>query len=148
MREKHQVAGLACFLYLEKNGKVLLLRRANTGYMDGQYSLVAGRVDEGETFTEGIIHEALEEASIMIEKESLRVVHVLHRHDVDADKEYWVDTFLTTDKWQGEIKNGEPDKCDDLSWFDVDNLPENMIDSVRYALEKIRQGEVYSEYGW
>jgi hypothetical protein len=42
----------------------------------------------------------------------------------------------------------EPDKCDDLGWFPLDVLPENIIPHVRIALEYIRDGVSYSEYGF
>jgi len=32
----------AVHLFLVRNGKVLLLRRFNTGYEDGKYSVIAG----------------------------------------------------------------------------------------------------------
>lgn len=59
-----------------------------------------------------------------------------------------IDVFFTAEKWEGEIRNLEPEKCDDLSWFDLDNLPENIVPYIRQALECINKKNIYSEFGW
>ena len=40
----------AVHLILIENNKILLQRRYNTGYEDGNYSVVAGHVEENENF--------------------------------------------------------------------------------------------------
>jgi hypothetical protein len=40
----------------------------------------------------------------------------------------------------------EPDKCSDLDWFPLDNLPDNTSDFVRQAIKKILNGVNYSVY--
>lgn len=50
----------AVYLLLRSKGKILLLRRSNTGYQDGMYSLIAGHLDGDELGTEGLIREAKE----------------------------------------------------------------------------------------
>ena len=50
----------ASYLVLMKDHKVLLLQRANTGYHDGDYSIIAGHVEKDETFTDAVIREARE----------------------------------------------------------------------------------------
>ena len=49
-------------------------------------------------------------------------------------------------EWQGEVTNMEPQKCDDLSWFRLDNLPDNMLPLIRHVLEDISNQVHYSEY--
>ncbi|MFA5994655.1 MAG: NUDIX domain-containing protein [Parcubacteria group bacterium] len=133
---------VAVYLMLIKEGKILMLRRCNTGYEDGNYSLVAGHVDEGESFKEAIVREAKEEAGIDIELKDVDVAHVMHRVALGR-----ISIFLTVKKWSGEIKNMEPEKCDDLSWFDINNLPENTIPYIRKAIENYENGVLYSEDG-
>jgi 8-oxo-dGTP diphosphatase len=51
-------------------------------------------------------------------------------------------------KWEGEPTNLEPNKCDELSWFPINALPQNTIVPVRAALKEIDKGSFYSNWGW
>ncbi|MDB4977907.1 MAG: hydrolase [Candidatus Peribacteria bacterium] len=132
------------YLLLFKENKTLLLKRANTGYEDGNYGLVAGHKEEGESATEAIIREAKEEAGIIINPSDVQFVHICHRKDKDER----ISFFFTANTWHGTIVNCEPHKCDELSWFPVDQLPANTIACIRSVLQEVRNGETYSEFGW
>jgi 8-oxo-dGTP diphosphatase len=138
----------ASYLVLIQNNKILLLRRFNTGYEDGKYSMVAGHVDEGETFTQCIIREAKEEAGIILKLVDLKVAHIMHRNLGSDEYHERVDVFFIAEKWEGEIINKEPHKCDKLSWFDLDELPDDVIPYIKQAIECINNKIIYSEYGW
>ena len=72
------LAPVAVHLLLVKNDRVLLLRRYNTGYEDGNYSVVAGHIEGGEDLKTAMIREAREEAGIEILRSNLEVVGVIH----------------------------------------------------------------------
>jgi hypothetical protein len=55
---------------------------------------------------------------------------------------------LEASTWRGEITNLESEKCDEIVWFSENNLPENIAPEVKLALEKIKDGEFYSENGF
>ncbi len=131
-------------LILIRDGKILLSRRFNTGWSDGLYSVVAGHLDGNETFLQAMRREAKEEAGIDIKENEMRVVHVMHRKSDDER----IDIFVEAGSWNGEPKIMEHDKCDDMGWFDIGSLPENMVPYVRQAIEMIRRGVHYSEHGW
>ena len=118
---------VAAHLFLLKEQKILLLRRHNTGYEDGNYGTVAGHVDGGEPLKTAMIREAKEEAGVEIAPEHLEIVGAMHSM---TDKEY-ICFFFKSTKWRGEVSNMEPDQCADLTWFDVDDLPDNVIPYVR-----------------
>lgn len=136
---------VAVHLLLIKDEKILLLRRFNTGYEDGNYSVVAGHVDGNEEIITAMKREAKEEAGIDIDKENLEIVQVIHRKAADGER---IDYFLSAKKWQGKIINMEPNKCDDLSWFNLKNLPNNTIDYIRFAIDNYRQNIKFSSYGF
>src|SRR5476651_2120034 len=114
----------AVYLLPIRENKVLLSRRFNTGWMDGMYSLVAGHIDGNEPVTQAMIREAAEEVGIIVTKQDLKLATVIHRKT--SDQEY-IDFFFVTKHWTGEPKIKELDKCDDLSWVSLDNLPENIL---------------------
>ncbi|MFA7315627.1 MAG: NUDIX domain-containing protein [Candidatus Paceibacterota bacterium] len=134
----------AVHLILIKDNKVLLLRRFNTGYEDGNYSVPAGHLDGNESATSAMAREALEEACVRINSKDFEVVHVMHRK---AETER-VDFFLVAKNYEGELKIGEVNKCDDLSWFPLNGLPNNMVPYVRYGIECYQNHIFYSEFGW
>jgi 8-oxo-dGTP pyrophosphatase MutT (NUDIX family) len=135
----------AAYLILVKDKQILLQRRYNTGYQDGNYSLVAGHLEGGETTKQCIIRETEEEAGITLQPDDLKVIHVMHR--ITPNREYF-DIYLRAEKWAGNITNKEPDKCDGIKWFKTDNLPANMVPEVKSALENINKNLYYSEFGW
>lgn len=136
----------AVYVVLRRGNEVLLLRRANTGYQDGKYSLPAGHLDGDELGTNGIIREAKEEAGIILDPKDLELVHVAHRLSREQVGQERLDLFFEATKWQGEPTNMEPHKCDDLSWFPLNNLPPEVMPFIGMVLRDVANGVVYSEY--
>lgn len=134
----------AVYLILRKDNEILLSRRFNTGWMDGKYSLIAGHLDGNESVFDCMIREAKEEANIEIIREDMIPVHTMHRL---SDVEY-IDFYFVVKKWEGKVKIMEPDKCDALSWFPIDNLPDNLIDCVQFAILNYKNNIAFSEFGW
>lgn len=134
----------AVHLFLRDDNKILLLRRFNTGYEDGNYSVVAGHLDGKESVFDGMIREAREEAGIQILKEDLAVVHVMHRISNDLSER--IDFFLECRSWKGKIQNLEPEKCDELRWVELENLPQNVIPYISFAIQNVNQGLIFSEF--
>ena len=131
-------------LLLVREGQILLLRRRNTDYEDGKYSVVAGHMEDGETAREAICREAREEAGIELAPDDLAFAHVVHR----ADRGQRVGFFFSAHRWRGEPRNMEPHKADELRWFPLEALPDAMVPYVRRAIECWRAGACYSESGW
>jgi len=141
------------YIILVKNNKILLSRRLNTGYMDGKYGLVAGHVEKNEGFTKAIIREANEEAGIILKPNDLKLVYLMNRCEPQNNQKNpglreRVDVFFTAKKWQGEIKNLEPNKCDDLSWFPLNKLPKNIIPYIKFVILNFNKNKFYSEFGY
>lgn len=144
MSTRHQNR-CASYLAPVKDGKVLLMKRQNTGFADGKYSLAAGHVEEGESFKQTMVREAREELGIEISEENLETFYVLHRDSVESA---YVDFFFKVKEWDGEAENMEPEKCSELKWAEPGNLPKNTLDYVKEALKNRQNPKFYSEKGW
>jgi 8-oxo-dGTP pyrophosphatase MutT (NUDIX family) len=127
-----------------RGDQILLLRRFNTGYADGQYSLPAGHLDGDETVLAAAAREAQEELRVRIEAGGLLFSSVMHRKEDDER----VDFFLRVPVWRGEPVNAEPDKCDDLRWAEVGDLPGNLVPYIRRAIQNDLNGIRFDEFGW
>jgi 8-oxo-dGTP pyrophosphatase MutT (NUDIX family) len=136
----------AVYLILRQEEQVLLARRYNTGFQDGNYSLVAGHVEADESLTAALIREAHEEAGITLAPTQVEFVHLLHRKS-DDDLIYF-DFFFVAYEWMGVVVNCEPQRCDDLRWFPMSALPANLVDYVRDVLASLAHGTRLSESGW
>ena len=143
MLDRHRVA-FAVYLLIERDSEILLLRRANSGWNDGKYTLVAGHVDAGESARTAMVREAAEEVGISLGQEDLDLVHTMYRNDRDP----YVDLYFRETRWSGEPRIMEPDKAGDLRWFPVGSLPSELVSTVRSALSCIQSGNIYSEDGW
>lgn len=131
-------------LFFFRGDEILLLRRFNTGYRDGEYSVPAGHLDGGETVMAAAVREAGEEVGVQIEAEHLVFSSVMHRNEGDER----IDFFLHVQHWTGEPFNAEPDKCDELRWVQRSVLPTNTIPYVRRAIMNHRDGVRFDEFGW
>jgi len=146
IKKRHKLIP-AAHLFLIKDNQILLLRRYQTGWQDGNYSVPAGHVEKGEQATKTVVREATEEIGVEIAPKDLIVCGFMHRRK-SGDGEERIDFFFRAIKWQGDIRIGEPDKCDDLRWFPLNQLPDNIVPYVKMAIENYRKGLVYSEFGW
>ena len=129
---------------LRHGGRILLLKRHNTGYRDGWYSLVAGHLEQGERLLEAAAREVFEEVGLKIIEAELRPCGVMHRRSADQR----IDFFLVTESWQGSPSNREPEKCAAIGWYSLDQLPSKTIPYIRRALSYDFEGFWWDEYGW
>lgn len=140
---KYYTVVISSYVIFQQDNKVLLSKRYNTGYRDGEYSLPAGHIEEAEFATAAAIREAEEEVGVSVKPEDLVAAHIMHRHCGDHER---IDFFFTTNQWTRELTNKEPDKCEEIAWFALDQLPANTIPYIRAALEHYRDKHFFSEF--
>lgn len=132
---------IAVYLLLIKDNKILLSQRYNTGFEDGNYGLIAGHVEDNEDIYSAIIREIKEEINIDINKEDLYLTNIIQRRT----NENRLDFFFYSNKWDGNIINNEPKKCSDLQWFNIESLPNNTIQYIKYSISNYYKNKFYEK---
>lgn len=137
-------------VFLLKDDRVLLQRRVNTGYRDGWWaSGVAGHIEPGEGPFDAALRESLEETGVRIDRNSLVPVTVMHLTDGGFDaNEQRVNWYFVCRTWTGIPRVMEPEKCAELSWFPISDLPNDLIPDEKFALTLFCRNElpVFSEF--
>lgn len=133
-------------LILTTGEKVLLLRRANTGFADGSWSVPGGCLEEGETLPAAAAREAREETGVIIDPADLEFAHLCHHADPDGNARIGV--FFAARRWVGEPVNAEPGKCSEIGWHHLDDLPADIVSYIRTGLLARTRQETFSLDGW
>jgi 8-oxo-dGTP pyrophosphatase MutT (NUDIX family) len=143
MKERHKTISVVFLILLKKESgktKILLQLRQNTGYMDNMYDMtVSGHIEENERLEDALIREAKEEIGVDLDKRSIKLVSLDHK-----EKENYFNFFFMCDNYKGKPCIKEPLKCAKLEWFDINNLPDNLIDHNKRAIERYKNNTFYT----
>jgi 8-oxo-dGTP pyrophosphatase MutT (NUDIX family) len=142
---KHLVAP-SVNVYIMNGSKLLLGRRTGTGWMDGYLCPTGGHIERGETPLLVMAREIEEELGISVNHEDLEFVCVAARNT--SPTEYVAYEFAIRDK-PYDFFNAEPEKCSELVWVDLDEMPDDIIDHFKQIIDEgIINGKKYLEVGY
>jgi ADP-ribose pyrophosphatase YjhB (NUDIX family) len=120
---------VAAAVLIEKEKRVLLVRRANEPYR-GLWTLPAGFVNGGEDPADAATRECLEETGLTVVVKRVLEVIAGREHNRGAD-------FIIV--YQAEILSGELSPADDadaVEWFSYDALPPLAFKATEKVLRK------------
>lgn len=129
-------------LFLVKENKILLYLR-KWWSQDWMYNLIAGHLDWWEDPRQATIREAFEEAWIKIKKEDLHFCNV--SHSLSSSWKEYIQFYFSCDKWEGEITNIEQDRCYNMEFFPIENLPNNVTPYIKNAISNFINKVNYDE---
>lgn len=89
----------------------------------GKYSFPGGHVEKFEDPIETSKRELHEETGLIAK--SIRFTGDF-TNDIFGEKHY-ITLYYIVDEYEGELKNMEPDKCENWDWFSVENLPQPLM---------------------
>lgn len=138
MAAYHEMKAAVYGILRDDDGRVLLSRRFQTGYMDGMIGLPSGHVEKNESFVEAIIRELYEEVAVRVESSAVSHSLTLHRYQPSGAYDY-VDVFFEISSWTGVPKNNEPEKCSEVIWVNP-NDREELIPYLKTAFKHIDNG--------
>ncbi len=129
---------------IKQDTKILLFYRTDGYFKDGWWVLPAGHVEEGETATEAVIRECKEELNIGVSASSVHFAHIVYNLSGENKR---MDFYFYVQNYNGILRNLEPDKCEKMAFFDLDNLPpiDKIAPTTLLALQSIQQNIPYSE---
>ena len=126
-------------LIFNENNEVLLLRRQNTGYMDGCWGTPGGHLDPNESITSAFDREMKEEINLSNIKD-YKLVAVITRYNTE---DTYVDfVFKINDANFDMIENNEPKKCSQLHFWDLKDVTINTVPHIRELLA--RYNDIYN----
>jgi 8-oxo-dGTP diphosphatase len=141
-KNRYRVTPAVFVVITNDKGQVLLHRRFNTTYMDGYYDFPSGHLEAGEQLQDSAARETMEEVGLTVKPADLELIHV---NQNDAQDYPYMNFIFRAPSWQGKPRICEPEKCDDIGFFALDNLPK-VTPQVRTALKQLSSKTVTFSY--
>lgn len=145
-KKTHPEVRAAVYLVFEKGDRILISKRANSGYHDGEWGVPTGHIQDGEPASGSAIRKAEEEVGIHLRMSEIRLAHVMHRSSLSDKTADYIDFYFLVTNFPGEATNKQPTQCAELKWVQWNKLPANTVPEVRFALECIMEDRIYSEF--
>ncbi len=124
-------------IIIDKQGCLFLARRGPKAKNErGLWEFPGGSVEFGETLAQALQREIQEEYGIEISVGKL--VDVVD-HILPQEHQHWVSPTFICEITTGVPSIREPEKCTEIGWFDVDQVPNELTQITRANLENYRQ---------
>lgn len=128
-------------LLLIRAGRIFLLRRARTGFLDGYHALPGGHQQSGESVSAAARRECLEEAGV--EPDALRPLCVLPYR---AGENQGINFVFEAQGFAGEPCLAEPERFDSAGWYPMHELPAPLAPWIPDVLKLRESGSWYLEF--
>lgn len=128
--------GTVSFCY-DGNGKFLMSKRSkNTRDEHGRWELPGGGLKWGTSGEENVRREIKEELCSQAKDIRFMGVRELFRENRDGTKTHWIILYYSAKLDPEEVRIGEPELCEEIGWFTLDNQPEPQHSQHKKILKK------------
>ncbi len=125
-------------LVIYKEGKILLQKREDNGC----WAIHGGGIEIGEKYIETLNREIKEELNIEPINPELMGIYsgkeLFNIYPKSKDQVYVLNHVFFCESYNGEIKFNDGE-VDDLQWFDLDNLPDNIFKVNKPIINDVKQ---------
>lgn len=112
---------------IKNDDNILLLKRQNTKYGNNKYALPGGHLEYNESIPEGMIRELYEEIGLKVKEPNIDLYKVIKMVDSKSIQTEYIN-FIFIYQYKNEpIINKEPQFCSELKWFNIKELPKNIL---------------------
>ena len=126
--------GVGAFILNGKNELLMLLRAKDSRVEPGTWMIPGGKVEFNEKMADTVKREAGEEIGV-----DLEVVEPIKTNDHILPDQHWVTTTFLCRIKSGKMRIMEPRKHDDLKWFPLDKMPENLSIATANSLNAYKE---------
>ena len=134
--------GINALIINDKNQILLGLRAGHRGGA-GTWGLIGGKARTGEPIEDTCIREIKEEVGLTVKAEHLQVINMFTTQSTPEYLFFQIGVLVKS--WEGVPKNMEPDRCDEVRFFDLDKLPENLFMGTKGNIELYKKKEFYNK---
>lgn len=114
-----------------QNDQILLCLRKHTKDFSGYWAFPVGHVEDSENEQDTLRRELYEELGIqVIDSEKITTLY-----DNALGIEHAV---YNVAEWRGELINKEPDLCEQIKWFRLEQMPSPLTPSTMTILESLK----------
>lgn len=119
--------GCGALIINDKNETILVKRTSKSKNEAGFWSKPGGTVEFSEGVEDAVRREIKEEIGIDIE-----LVKFLGftNHIIKPENQHWIAFNYLAKIIKGEPKNLEPEKIEEIKWFDFNNLPKDLTQTT------------------
>ncbi|MFH0856271.1 MAG: NUDIX domain-containing protein [bacterium] len=129
-------------VYLCHDGKgnfVMAKRSKNARDEHGRWDIGGGALEFGEKVEDGLRKEIKEEYTADIINYEFLGFRDVHRVNNEGKKTHWIALDFKVLADRNMVKIGEPHKFDEIKWFTMETLPENMHSQLGIFFEKYKE---------
>ena len=121
----------AAVIFYQANTILMGLRQGTRSH-NGLWGVPGGGVAEAETSLQAAIRESEEEVGLL----PLEISRPFITREVLSGLDL---SFFLCTKWTGSPENKEPHVCRELRWFDINEIPENTIETTFHAIDHFKK---------
>ena len=139
--EHRPIVGIG--VIIENSEKQILIGKRKGDHAP-YYSIPGGHLEMGESFEEAAIREIAEECNLRIfDPKVISITNNLKTYKQEG--KHSVSVILLVTKFEGQLLNLEPHKCESWEWFNTTKLPKPHFDASEMGIFAYINNVFYSQ---